>query len=490
MPETLTHDDRYGGPNGGPTNEGRRKTEANKAEADDLKRQNTIAKATDVVEARDTRDIVETTYKNTGNRVAPVVEGAQIDQAARMGEVDKVLPTHVSRTAPIVATTAAGPSNVIAPNLARAAAVQAGPIGASGIGPVERFSAAQVAPVVNAQATLANAAGINRGEDAQVRGAQLGYNQQLQNVAAGVGGPSAAEIQGRKQLQQGIAQQFAMAKAQKGYGGLSAMRAAQRNASGMALKAGLDNSLLRAQETATARGQLGTALTSTRGLDQNMAVTQAQLDQQAGLQNAQLGTNVNLANASAANSAASQQANLTQGASQFGAAAQNTMAQRQAELDQAANIATEEMALRAATTNQATDQQRTLAAAGLDVDAQKANQAAGSAMANMNAEQQTIMANATLEQQTQLTNAANSINQMQLDDAQKQNLLNSWMQANGMMLNFQTQQAQIAASKPKEGSFLGPLLGAAGAGIGLWASGGNPKAGLAGAKIGSEIGSG
>lgn len=102
----------------------------------------------------------------------------------------------------------------------------------------------------------------------------------LQDAAAGRV-PSAAEIQGQNMANRGAAQQFGLASAlQGGRSAGSVLRRAQMGSADVAARAREDAGALRAQEQATARGQLTNALAGVRGNEQDLGTSQAQLNQQ------------------------------------------------------------------------------------------------------------------------------------------------------------------------------------------------------------------
>jgi hypothetical protein len=102
----------------------------------------------------------------------------------------------------------------------------------------------------------------------------------LQNAAEG-NVPSAAEIQAKNMAARAGAQQFGMAAAlQGGHSPGNVLRRAQMGAMDVAAQAREQGAALRAQEQATARGQLTGALTGIRGNEQDLGTSQATLNQQ------------------------------------------------------------------------------------------------------------------------------------------------------------------------------------------------------------------
>lgn len=101
--------------------------------------------------------------------------------------------------------------------------------------------------------------------------------------------PSVAEMQQRQGIQQALAGQLALANSAQGGAGASlmALRGAQANQAQLGAQGAQQGAMLRAQEMAAARGQLGQQLQGFRGQDQALAQQQQQAalaGQQAALQ--------------------------------------------------------------------------------------------------------------------------------------------------------------------------------------------------------------
>jgi hypothetical protein len=163
-------------------------------------------------------------------------------------------------------------------------------------------------PAVNAGVTNANAASmqaaqLNTAQSDQTRQGQQQLANSLQQTAAGQG-PSIAQEQLRQATGQNINQQIAAAQGMHGAARLAALRGAQTAGAGIQQTANSQASALRAQEIASAQGNLGNALGTTRTQDLTGATTAAGLQQQAGATNAGLQQQTALANSGAANTAA------------------------------------------------------------------------------------------------------------------------------------------------------------------------------------------
>jgi len=168
-----------------------------------------------------------------------------------------------------------GNANAIsAPEQIAAERIQAGQAGSMMVDP------AQIAAMERAQA-----AAIDRGDEQGVRAAQMGLAEALQAQAAGTA-PSLAEQQLQRQNEMAVRQQLALAGSQRGMTPAMAQRQAAINVANLASEQGARAAELRIQEQQAARAQLADVLGQTRGLDVNLATQQAQLQQQAGLQNA------------------------------------------------------------------------------------------------------------------------------------------------------------------------------------------------------------
>jgi hypothetical protein len=144
--------------------------------------------------------------------------------------------------------------------------------------------APQVGPAMQAGVVQTGAAQIADTQGQEIRAKQLGAVDLIGAAARGAG-PSVAEAQQARGLQDLTATQTGLAAQAHGNQGVFARREAMRNIADMGSRQTLDNSLLRATEMATARGQLTGALSDVRGTDTGTAVHQADLTQGANLAN-------------------------------------------------------------------------------------------------------------------------------------------------------------------------------------------------------------
>lgn len=186
----------------------------------------------------------------------------------------------------------------------QAPVVNASNVGAVNTAGAQPINAAQMA------ATNANAASVNTAAAQPFTSGQMGLAANLQNTISNPNASSVAQIQQQQAFAQQMAQQQGLAAAM-GRGGNAALaaRTAMNNVGGMGGAEAGAAALQRAQETATAQGQLENVLQQGAGNALQVAGQDAANQQ-----------NTNLANQQAAMAAASQNAQQTQQASQFNAA--------------------------------------------------------------------------------------------------------------------------------------------------------------------------
>jgi hypothetical protein len=303
-------------------------------------------------------------------------------------------------------------------------------ISSTTIAPAAQITAAQVAPTAGATAGQVTAAQLNTDPQAQFRQGQQDLVSQLQSAAKG-DVPSAAEIQGRQQMDQAAQQQLALVGMNHGRGAGAALRTAGRTIAGLDQTAAGQAAQLRAGEMATARGQLGTALDAARGTDVSLASKQADLTQGAGTTNAQLTTTTNISNADRAAAAAMKDADLKQAASTGNAAAINELNQRQATLDAATKTQNAANALDVSKTNQATDLAKGLAdaASANTVGISNTTEANKVAMTNAQQDLQGQLANQDNATKVALANAGFTLQGRTIDDARNVNAVNEALKA-------------------------------------------------------------
>lgn len=240
------------------------------------------------------------------------------------------------------------------------------------LGPTALASGTQLAPTALADQTTIDAL-----KQAEFRQGQEGLVTGLQGAVAGTD-PSVAAIMLRQATERNQANQFGMAQAASGGNVGFALRQAMLNSADINQQSIGQQALLRAQEIATARGQLGSVLSSGRESDIGLATSQANLSQQQ-----------KLANAGFTNTASMTQAQLDQAIKLANAGFKNTATTTQAQLDQATN------ALNVTQKNQ--------------VNLANANNALEAAKTNVTLAQQVALANQSAENTAALQNAQNAL---------------------------------------------------------------------------------
>jgi len=148
-----------------------------------------------------------------------------------------------------------------------------------------RTSRKRTGPTMTAQTMTA--ANIDRSGSSQWEGRQRTLADALQAQMEGRGGPSLAEMQMQRGLNQSLANANAQAASMRGINPAMALRQTQNNAAAMQQDTLTNQSMLRAQEQQTAREQFGNLSTQARGQSADMERAQAELQQQAAMQNQQ-----------------------------------------------------------------------------------------------------------------------------------------------------------------------------------------------------------
>lgn len=467
--------------------------------------------AQDQEKARQLRDALLAQQSALQNRAAPQVGPAPTVTAAQAGPAATAQAPSLGPMERPQAVFAAAPQSV---NADRVHEVY--------INPIERVKAAQIAQAQQARSQQANAAQIDTGQQNQFRNQQMDLLSALTASANGTGGPSAAQMQLQKGVDQAIAVQRAQAAGAHGTGTVTANLQAANNIGTLTQTSAADAAILRANEQQQARQQLLAGLQGARATDVDLATSQAGFQNATNLTNAQLGTSVNLANAHEANVVNMTQAQLQQQAAMGNAAAQNELNSRQAAIAMQAQTANQDAGLRAAMANQGAGLQTSLANAGYAnqaniVGAQEANRGnlAGADMqlraglANAGFQNQTALANAGFQNQAGLANADMSFRggvanaglsqqQMSIDDQRRMQALQAALQAQGQVLGVNQSEAanEIArqglaqAKTASERSFWSNLLGV-GLGVGGAVAGaifGGPAGAVAGGTAGKVVG--
>jgi hypothetical protein len=196
-----------------------------------------------------------------GPRDVPQVTAAQA-QGVNLGDAA------LSARLPTVDAPTLGPTE-----RAEAARAMAAPV--SRVGPT---TAAQAFGVGPATAGQMRAAEIQTGPQDQARAVQGEAIQATRDALSGKA-PSVAELQMREQLNRNVGAIQSRAAGARGLGAGAVRRQAAREMARAEADAMSQGALLRANEVATARGQLGGLATDTRGQDLSLATNQAGLVQ-------------------------------------------------------------------------------------------------------------------------------------------------------------------------------------------------------------------
>lgn len=463
-------------------------------------------------DARALADALRVQAQGQAPRTAPQVAAAPIVNPGQAA------PVHVGPVALPTASLASTPGNIAAPTMTSGHAVGPAPIGAPVVvgaqgGPAATYGPSTIAPTAGATAGTAVASQIDPGAQEEVRRQQMGLITGLQAAAAGTGGPSAAQMQMQKAVDQAIATQQSLVAGARGTGRVGAGLRAGSNIADITGRAAADSAILKAQEQQQARAELGQALATTRGADVTVGATNATLGNQVALQNAAGTTNVNISNADRLAAKNMKDAELQQAAAAGNAAAQNELNIRNAELRQGASISSAGMSLEAQKANQSSSLATALENARLESTAGQTNATLGlnAAQGNQNSalatalenarlgtstnvagagfentanlteaqlSSQRAIANAGFENTSNLANATNTIdvnstnaklgqNQMSIDDQKQAQGLIAALQAQSQVLqtddarakNALMQQQIEAAIKANDKGFLSQILG-------------------------------
>lgn len=235
-------------------------------------------------------------------------------------------------------TTIGGGNPLTAPNIADPTMVSAH------IAQVVSASAARIGALQNAQYARAEQVSIgqmdqitaeklNREDELKIRQEQVDLNEQLKAVVAGTAGPSVAELQYQRTSEEAARQQmgYAAARGTGGNYGL-AMREAAQNQGLIQAQQSQGAAELRAQEVATARGQMGQLQEQIRAADIAVATTEANYRQQANMFNAEQVNQAKIRQAELNQAVNELNAQLQTQVSMFNAGQYNTKQIRDAEL--------------------------------------------------------------------------------------------------------------------------------------------------------------
>lgn len=152
------------------------------------------------------------------------------------------------------------------------------------------------AKVQDVKAGTVSGAQIDPTQQAQFRGQQRTLAQTLADQAAGIGGPSVAEMQLKEATDRNIGQALALQAGATGPQAAAARRQAVSQTAQTGQEAARQAAILRAQEQQQARQQLGEVVGAGRAADIGLATSQAGLEQQAAIKNVDTQLSASLAN--------------------------------------------------------------------------------------------------------------------------------------------------------------------------------------------------
>lgn len=242
-------------------------------------------------------------------------------------------------------------------------------VGGGAMGQAATSGAAQGQAAPNINAAQVAGTQLDTGNYNQDRSAQQALAGSLQGTINGTGGPSVAQLQQNQAFGQLAAQQAGQAAA-AGRGGNQALaaRTAMQNMGQLGSQQAAQSALLRANEVATAQGQLGGLTSNMAGQDVNVAGQNAGLTQNAQGTNAGLQQSTNMANQGNA-----QAMNLANLANRQATISQNTANQQQTGMANQANTQQVNLANQAALQQAAANNQASQTTANQQFITQQAN---------------------------------------------------------------------------------------------------------------------
>lgn len=367
-----------------------------------------------------------------GQPITPIKVDPSTIGGANLGPAVQVANAMVGQAPGVQGTTVGQAGNIqgngfTAAQVAPVANVNATTIGPASVGAQERVAASmvtapQIAPIERASAAAAGTTMLDKSEQGQLRDTQMRLVQSLEDQAAGRGGPSAAQIELAQRLEREKAQQVGAARATAGAtnAGFAAKQAADAEMAIGQEGAG-QLAALKAKERETALAGIGSAATAAREGDLSVATKQAEIQNQVALANAQLEQQARLANAGAQNTVGLEGAKmgLTAGLANQGTALDAAKANQgttlassveQAKLAQGASVANQDTATRVALANQGTQ---------LATATENAKLLQQSVQYKASTEFEAAKANQLMAQQTQIEQARINSDRMKQESAQK-----------------------------------------------------------------------
>lgn len=388
------------------------------------------------------------------------------------------------REAPSISATGVAPSQGVTapyvgagPTVSSTAPVVAGLATAGQVTAPAPVAAAGVAPVATAAAAPVTAATIATDPQAEMRARTRTLLDAMELQAAGLA-PSAAEIALQRQTQKQLANSYALAADARGSNVVNALRGAMDNEAAVRQDAVGQMAELRAREQADAQGRLAGVLGQTRGQDIELAGQQAGFQQQANVVGAQLGTQASLQNATEANRHGALVAQLEQEAAQKNAERTLQAGTTNATLGTQTSVSNAGNVTQANTAAAANASHEAVAQAQVQADMQKLQAELGERAGEFTANAANVanLDQAKLDIQTKMANLDAVLKQRGLDDAARQQLLNSWLTAQGQALGHEAAMKGLEQAKTQaDRDFWVKLVGAVVGGV----AGAGAKAGAA-----------
>ena len=381
-------------------------------------------------------------YKNFVPQAAPVAAAAQLPPVV-LAQIGNAIQAGTATAGEIAAYQAA-----TAPGAISGAS-------ASGAGAAAGQSVAAVAD----PSVRADLAKYDTSLEGQTRDQQQGLIAGLNGAIAGTD-PSVAAILLRQATDRNIQNQYALAASAPGMNAGLAARQAMMGASDLNSQAAASQALLRAQEIATMRGQLGEVLNTTRAGDIGVANTTFGAEQgvnndYAGAQNTRSNLNAQLANttgiANAGNTTQANVASANNATSASIASANNATnaAQTNAQLAAQTAIANANNQAKLASDQAQLQTQASLANANNQTNASQttAQLANAIALANANNANDLSKTQGQYTTQTNIANANNQINQQQANTTQQNDLAQNALTGAGQNITGTVGAASAQAQK-------------------------------------------
>jgi hypothetical protein len=247
----------------------------------------TVPNAAIAAGAKSTAGTVASSGKQVPNNIATDVKSGVNNAANRaVTTIEDKLGAQIQEW--FQGTSAAGAQPMLPPSVFTNGGGIAGVPGAGGV--------AAAAPLAQVAYQSANAAQV--ANNSQYNPQQAALINQLMLQAQGQGGPSPAELMLQQQNQQNVNNAMALAASQSGRGLPVAQRQIMQNAALGGQQAAQQAAIMRAQEMLQAQGLAGSTIQAARQSDLGVNEANAQMQQQAALQNAQNKLAASQANAS------------------------------------------------------------------------------------------------------------------------------------------------------------------------------------------------